>query len=237
MEKYSKNLQHHDKHAVFLGCSFTFGEGLMYSSTFPYLFEITNPDYKSYNYGVSGWGLNHIALLFDKRINTINEDAIPEKKGFALYTYISDHLKRSWYNSHEESKKDKITFLMRIFLYKTVTDINLFKALNLKLDYPGIEWCYKQFAETINYIARQYWKLKPNNHFYVSIHPGYPWHEDLKWLPYLDEKIVVIKVKPPTDFDTQQSKYLINPQYDAHPTEELNAYYVKELTKIIKEYE
>jgi hypothetical protein len=39
-----------------------------------------------YNYGVSGWGQNQIALLFDKRVNTINEDATLEEKDFALYT-------------------------------------------------------------------------------------------------------------------------------------------------------
>ena len=60
-DKYSRRVSKNNKdsnlaqkHALFLGCSITFGEGINYKSTFPYLFEKNNSAYNAYNYGFSG---------------------------------------------------------------------------------------------------------------------------------------------------------------------------------------
>ncbi|MDR0230749.1 MAG: hypothetical protein LBI82_01335, partial [Dysgonamonadaceae bacterium] len=198
MEEYLVNQSHPDNHAVFLGCSFTFGEGVAYSSTFPYLFEKLNPNYKSYNYGVPGFGPHQIALLFDKRVNTINEEAIPEKKGFALYTYMDDHLNRvfggsiylNWTHWCSESlpnvniENDSLVIKRfskaQLLCAKALNNVALFKEFDVRLNYPKTESFYKRFASIINYTAKKYWELKPDNHFYVSIYPGYG--IDLNWV-------------------------------------------------------
>ena len=218
MKEYTMNQNHPDRHAVFLGCSYTEGAGLNYFSTFPFMFEQLNPDYKSYNYGVSGFGPHQIALLFDKRVNTINEEAIPEERGFALYTYIDDHLNRvygssyylrlpSWTpslpNVYIENdslviKKWSITQLAYAKLFK---ELALFRKFDIHFGYgyPFEESFYKRFAEIINYTAKKYWEFKPDNYFYVGIYPGR--HSvDLNWIQYLDERIVVLKVTPPSDY-------------------------------------
>ncbi|MDR0232833.1 MAG: hypothetical protein LBI82_12035, partial [Dysgonamonadaceae bacterium] len=196
-EEYLVNQSHPGNHAVFLGCSFTFGDGLMYSSTFPYLFEELNPDYKSYNYGVPGFGPHQIALLFDDRVNTINEEAIPEKKGFALYTYIDDHLNRVYGGSiylrwapflsrnHDVYiENDSLTIKKRsqaqLKFANFLNQTTLFRIFDVQFSYPKKETFYKRFASIINYTAKKYWELKPDNHFYVSIYPGYG--IDLNWV-------------------------------------------------------
>jgi len=251
MEEYLMNQSHSDSHAVFLGCSFTFGEGLMYSSTFPHLFEKLNPDYKSYNYGVQGFGPHQIALLFDDRVNTINEEAIPEEKGFALYTYIDDHLNRvfggsdyfnwGWYtylppNVYIENDSLVIKRWPKIQLLgsKILNHVALFKKLGVRFTYPKRESFYRRFASIINYTAKKYWELKPDNHFYIGIYPSFLDTTDLNWVQYLDERIVVLKVDLPPDHYSNRLKYKL---LDGHPSEALNLYYAEELTRLIREYE
>lgn len=98
-EKYTVNNQTksdslRNKHAIFLGCSYTFGTGLDYHSTFPYLFEINNNEYKSYNFALGGYGPHQICLQFNEGINIINNESVPQDSGFCIYTYIDDHLNR-----------------------------------------------------------------------------------------------------------------------------------------------
>jgi len=250
MEEYLKNSNHPDKHALFLGCSFTFGNGLTYSSTFPYLFEELNSDYKSYNYGIPGCGPSQIALLFDHRANVIKKESIKESDGFALYTYIDDHLNRVYGGSNffrwshstlppniyveNDSlvlKKWSKAYLLYV---NGLNRIALLRLFDIEINYPKTESFYKRFASIINYTAKKYWKLKPGNHFYVSVYPGYGM--DLKWTQYLDEKIVVLLVEPPSDYD-DKIKYQVHPPYEFHPSKALNLYYVEELTRLINEYE
>ena len=248
VEEYLMNLHHPCKHALFLGCSFTFGWGLMCSSTFPYLFETLNPDYKSYNYGVSGYGPHQLALLFDKRVDMINETSISERDGFALYTYIDDHLNRVYGGSkyliwsycppnvyvENDSLIIKKWPLIRRLNARILDEIRLFRFFEITQHYPKSENFYKRFASLINYTAKKYWELKPGNHFYVGIYPGYD--KDLNWIQYVDEKVVILRMNPPSDYDNK-SKYEIYPPYDQHPSGAANAYYAEELTRLIKEYE
>ena len=247
MEEYLANRHHPVKHAVFLGCSFTFGAGLMYSSTFPYLFEKLNPDYKSYNYGVVGFGPHQIALLFDKRVNIINESSISERDGFALYSYIDDHLNRvyggsvylSWayYPPNVFVENDSLIIrkwpLFQRLNSRILADVALLRYFDITINYPKSDDFYKRFADIINYTAKKYRELKPGNHFYVGIYPGQ--NKDLNWIQYLDEKIIVLKVTPPSDYD-DKSKYQVN-MYDHHPSKASNLYYAEELTRLISEYE
>jgi hypothetical protein len=78
------------KYALFLGCSFTYGESVADSSTLPYFFG-NKTGYHPYNYGVSGFSPAHM-LALQQSVNMRKE--IPEKTGIAIYTYIEDHLAR-----------------------------------------------------------------------------------------------------------------------------------------------
>ena len=142
--------------------------------------------YRSYNYGVSGFGPHQIALLFDKRVNTLNEEAVPEKNGFALYTYIDDHLNRvygssnyfRWVDSPLNAYIENDSLVIKewpkthLMCVKVVNEVNIFLFFEIGLSHPSNGSFYKRFASIINYTAKKYWELNPDNHFYVSIYPG-----------------------------------------------------------------
>jgi hypothetical protein len=232
------------KHALFLGCSFTFGEGLNFSSTFPAIFEQQNPSYKSYNYGCPGSAPHQMALLFDEGINTINRSVIKESDGFALYTFIDDHLNRvygsSLYFSWAEGltpdvfiKNDSLMVKPRsknqLFYADILNNLGLAKILGITLEYPHAEEFHKRFADIISYTAKKYWEINPKGDFMVGIYPGYVY--DLAWTKYLDQRVKVLQIDTPPDFLQNPDKYKI--KHDGHPTREFYAYYVEEITKLI----
>ena len=230
------------KHAVFLGCSFTFGYGLKDSSTFPSMFENLNPDYKSYNFGVTGYGPNHICYQFDDGINIFNNFSVPEDSGFCLYTYIDDHLNRVYGGSDYLKRgenipevyvyNNKLVRTQRPYLQRKLTwflnNSETMKYFNINLTYPKTDKFYKRFADIINYIAGKYWNIKPHGEFYIGLYPCNP--IDTSWIKFLDKRIKVINIQSPIDFETNAS-YKI--KYDGHPTEKLNYYYTKEFSKSI----
>jgi len=231
------------KHAIFLGCSVTFGQGLSDSSTFPFLFEYRHPDFKSYNYGTTGYGPHQLCLLFDEGINTITNSTVPEDSGICVYTYIDDHMNRvygsskylSWalnpHDAYVNNNKLIIKNLSNIkkFISWFLNNSETMKYFHIITSYPKSEEFYKRFADLINYMAVKYRKIKPQGGFYVGLYPGYA--HDTSWVKFLDKNITVLNIPPPIDFDTNFSSYTI--KGDVHPTKKLNSYYTKEISNLI----
>ncbi|HOY31092.1 MAG TPA: hypothetical protein PKW80_04360 [Bacteroidales bacterium] len=233
----------HKKHAVFLGCSFTFGQGLTFRSTFPEIFHKENPGFISYNYGFIGWCPKQCCLLFDEGVNTLNNSSVPEDSGFCLYTYIDDHLGRVYGDSQVLSwdvspaffiENDRLVFKNHSFIKRQIAWIlnNSETAIynNIVFSYPKNENFYRRFAGSINYMADKYWKLKPYGAFYVGLFPG--WVKDTAWVPFLNKKIKIIPVASPSDYRINISQYELHKE-DHHPTEKMNSYYIREISKII----
>lgn len=230
------------RHALFLGCSYTFGSGVDDTSTFPSIFSQKNSDFHVYNYGFSGYGPHQMPLLFKDGINVINDKSVIEDTGICVYTYIQDHLNRvyggSVYLSYGSNTPDVyIENGNAIYQYRSGFQNSLSKLLNnsyaakyfnVQLTYPKTIDNYRRFAEIINYTAKQYRNLKPHGKFYVSIFPG---EIDTSWLQYLEREIGVVKVPPPADLDKNQ-KYKI--QGDDHPSYYLNRYYAEKLTDFLR---
>lgn len=230
------------RHAIFLGCSFTFGEGLDYESSFPAIFEKMNPSYRAYNYGLHGWGPHQSALLFEEGINTLNNEAIVEDSGFCMYTYIDDHLSRVWGGNHyllygfespdvyvqngqldirKRSKKQ----LRRIWIYnnsETLKYFNIFKT------HPKRESFYRRFAGIVNFMASKYYSKWPNGQFYVCLYPNN--YSDTAWVSFLDPSIQVLRPDGPDDYS---SNPVYRNNYDHHPTPELNTVFTQEISKSI----
>ena len=243
------------KHAIFLGCSFTEGEGLDYYSTFPFMFEQLNPEYKSYNYGIRGSGPHDIALLFNNA-DIINRSAIKEKDGFALYTFIPDHFNRVYggslyFLSHQiklfhniyienDSIVTKKLPAWHISLVKIINNVSLLKRyLKIRLDYPHNKDFYRRFADIVNYIAKKYWEINPQGNFYVAFYPNreyfYPYrdyNEYSEWIDYLNPEIKILKTDLPSDLSERMGEYTIS--YDGHPTKLLNEYYINKINELIE---
>ena len=236
------------KHALFLGCSITFGEGINFESTFPYLFEKNNSDYNAYNYGFSGYGPHQMALLFSKGVNTINKKSVLEKTGFMLYSFIEDHLSRVYggsnyllygsqspdiyiENNHLITKKRN---KYHLYLARFINQSKTLKYFNIALTYPKTEIFYKRFASIVNYSATEYKKIFPTGVFYVSFYPQKK--HDTSWIKYLHKDIKIIIINPPSDFYSNIKRYVIRPNIDNHPIGALNKYYSNKITENINRH-
>lgn len=73
--------------AVFFGCSFLFGEGANDDQTIPSQFSLLRPEYRSVNYGVPGYGTQHmLALLESGRLSS----AVSEPVKLGIYLYLPE---------------------------------------------------------------------------------------------------------------------------------------------------
>lgn len=233
-------------HALFLGCSYTFGHGLNFDATFPYLFQQQDTNYRSYNYGFEAWGPNQLALLFDPGINTINRDAVREQHGFAIYTFINDHLNRVYggsdYLAFTPATPDvyvninelviKKRSRLQVITAKLLNESETLKYFNIKNWYPTTENYYKRFAAIINYTALKYSEQFNGSKFYVGLYPM-P-NKDTAWIKYLNKSIQVVDVPLPADYEKNKSGYHLSLQYDIHPSGLLNKYYANYIANIIK---
>jgi hypothetical protein len=232
------------KHALFLGCSLTFGEGLNYTSTIPFLFEQRNRDYQSYNYGNRGWGPHQMALLFDEGVNTINRSVVKESNGSAIYTFLEDHLNRVYGGSYylnwagdtpdiyieNDSLVIRDRSKMHLFLAYIINNVGLVRMFQVERNYPKTEIFYKRFADIVSYMAKKYWEINPEGDFYVGVYPMAQ-TPNLAWTKLLDQRIKILQVDTPSDYFQEPDKYKI--RHDGHPTGQLNAYYVEKITELM----
>lgn len=80
-----------NKHLVFYGCSYTAGEGVGQNETLPYFTAAATKNYRAYNLGVNGSNISE-AWTYTHYLDKLSD--IPEKKGYAFYTFIDDHILR-----------------------------------------------------------------------------------------------------------------------------------------------
>jgi hypothetical protein len=79
--------------AWFLGCSFTFGDGLHDTQTLPFYFdEYTNPRYQVVNLGFSGYGPHQALKLTEEKLLKTKNIA---DSSVAFFTFIPDHFLRA----------------------------------------------------------------------------------------------------------------------------------------------
>lgn len=86
------SLTTNEKFGIFLGCSFTFGDGLNDNETIPFFFSKNTKTFKGYNFGYSGYGPNHaLVKLQHDSLNKI----VTQIDGIGFYVYIHDHIFRT----------------------------------------------------------------------------------------------------------------------------------------------
>ncbi len=78
---------------IFLGCSFTFGEGVPEDSSFPAVVGKLIPDARTYNLGVPGSSPS-LRLLALKRNKNLLKDIDPKLPTYIIFTFIDDHIRR-----------------------------------------------------------------------------------------------------------------------------------------------
>lgn len=80
------------KHAIFLGCSMVFGDGIRDNETLPYHFAKKNKNFTPYNFAHSGASPSPILYFLNnnKLANFVNE-----KDGIIIFSFIDNHVNRA----------------------------------------------------------------------------------------------------------------------------------------------
>jgi len=78
---------------IFLGCSYTFGDGLRDEQSYPYLVgEALGDAYQTFNFGLSGYGTHQmLALIESGRLDDIFKRY---EKVYVFYLTLDDHIRR-----------------------------------------------------------------------------------------------------------------------------------------------
>lgn len=77
---------------VFVGCSFTFGEGVAFENTLPGIFEKNYPHINVYSLGIGGMALNDHYYLLEQNLHTLSQSL--GNKVILVYVFMDDHIFR-----------------------------------------------------------------------------------------------------------------------------------------------
>ncbi|MBC7408196.1 MAG: hypothetical protein H7339_07390 [Arcicella sp.] len=220
----SKNVR--DKYALFLGCSYTYGDGVSDNETMPYFFEQKAQHHLAQNYGFMGYSPLHSLALFQFR--SLRKE-IKEQQGFAVYTYINDQIDRVIPASRWiELMKGRFPNLIRqsmttdgIFLKKhhvlydfVLWASNTNTAQYFRIGYPKIhnDSHYQLVVDILKKTKEEYQHQFKNDNFYVIIFPGNPLEPSMKTMfdhsgiKYFDYSKLVDLEKNYLPFDSAHPK-------------------------------
>jgi hypothetical protein len=180
----------HQKHLIFMGCSFTFGYGLDDEQTLPFLVNTqlsrTKPNiYSTYNYAEGGYSTASMLDIIEHR--DLNQE-VQEQSGEMIYVYINDHIRRNigdmgsmqggWANNLPyyflENRVLKSGGLLgdRVLtnlIYQTIASTNTAKYFDTNLPVPSAE--HVDLTIALIKQSKQIYESKFNGDFYVLIHP------------------------------------------------------------------
>ena len=224
------NVGKRNKFAMFIGCSFTFGEGVENNQTLAYYVGENTKQYTPYNYGMHGHGpFDNLARL--QSIDYQNE--IKEKKGVLIYTFLEPHISRTigdstamqWKIRDIYYKKDKSGELVRkgTFLSQQPFHSSLYFILGksrilrmLGITFP-LKFSQKDIsltADVIEAMKKTFLSHYPQSRFYVLIYPGSLYVKEIleelnqRKIDYLDYTHL---------FDIHDPKYYLCKE-DQHPS-------------------
>lgn len=178
-----------DKFIAVAGCSFAFGYGVSDEETLPYYLQQNMPGYKAYNYGVSGYGTQHLLLQTRNKIDTTE---IIQKQGILIYFFIDNHLNRLigsrriiklWGENfpyflidEEKNLQQKGTFktgrYWKTLFYKTITNSAIVDILDLEIPFYISDKDFKLAAAVIAESKKEFLKKFPGSKFVVLFCPG-----------------------------------------------------------------
>lgn len=233
---YSRKSQETSKYLLFLGCSFTFGEGLADAETLPFSTYQSLNHVAVYNYGISGASPGH--LLF--RLNVIDKSEVVENEGWVVYPFLDQHISRligrmSVLGTGDFKKslhfkfddKDQLTtdgrfedvWPLRVWIYQWLSRSHIVQFFGI--DFP-FRWSDEDFTFTtkiLKQIQTQAQKKLNAKGLIVVFLPGQKLSKDL--IPHLEH--AKIRYLDYSRWDIK--KLTAGPAYiplDGHPTAEAN---------------
>ena len=188
------------RHALFFGCSATFGEGVEDRDTLPAQFERLRPSFRAYNYGFCGWGPQQ---AFEWTLDPSLPSQIAEPEGVAIYTYLVGHEDRAigrmsvvtswgrsmpcWELERDGSLARTGSFAsahpLRQKLYEIAARSEILRYLSIDLPLRRSDDSFRLVARLLRATANEYGKAFPRGRFYVVISPSAS--PGIRILPYL----------------------------------------------------
>lgn len=178
-----------DKFIAVAGCSFAFGYGVKEDETLSSFLQQQMPGYEGYNYGVSGYGTQHLLLQTREKI-TLKE--IKQKQGVLIYFFIDNHLNRlvgsrriiklwgenfPYFFLDDEKKLHQAgTFKTgrkwKTLFYKVLTNSAIVDILDLEIPFSISDDDFKLAAIVIKESKKEFEKNFPGSKFVVLFCPG-----------------------------------------------------------------
>lgn len=168
----NNNITHFGKKPIlFLGCSYTYGQGIEKDEdTFPSVVEkITNR--KCYNYGVISFGPESALFLFDQK--RYLSPLLKDKPEYIIYTFMFDHLQRNdqWrcfnsYRRHNLYPKQKYNFAYKFWTVQYIQNMKMQKYFNSFDNKDRVDF----FFSCLKTIKKECDSLFPDSKFIVLLY-------------------------------------------------------------------
>jgi len=222
------------KFILFLGCSYTYGEGVQDDQTLPAYVGALTDKYMPYNYGFHGRGPHDVLALLDK-IDFKKE--LPQRNGILIYTFMLDHINRSvgsmsivdWNHDHVYYARNTKKDFERVGTFETAcpiqTKLYLFlrKSSFLKLLHVSLPRIGHQqitlTADLINAAKTRFLNQYPQGKFIVNIYPPLDNHERIIFKQMISElkNRNILYLDHDKLFGNEESKYVLSKE-DPHPS-------------------
>ena len=176
------------QYLLFLGCSYTIGQGLNDEESFPYILNDRQDKYQVYDYASTGYGAQQLIPIFNKPIrNEIKEDS-----GILIYMFIDHHVNRlakdifsvnfSFFTPYFVFEDNKVVnkglyyeyFPIKTRLVLGVSNTVLYDVWDALEQRFFWDWDsnYKFTAKVIKTSQEAYLRQFPKGKYYVVIFPG-----------------------------------------------------------------
>ncbi len=201
-----------DSHALFLGGSFTFGEGVNDAETLPAQIAKRMPAIRPYNYGVPGRDPGYALTILRNR-NLCNE--ISEEKGFAFFTFIDYHMERimgsmrvagGWganlpcYALQDEQivrlGSFESVYPWRCRIYNMLNKDRVLQFAKIDIPFVRRKKHYRFAARLLQALKEEYQRQFPGNDFFVLLYPSADRKQRIR--PFLEE-IGITCLEPPEE--------------------------------------
>jgi hypothetical protein len=236
-----------EKFAVFLGCSFTFGDGLNDYETIPFLFSKITKTFKGYNLGYSGYGPNQglIKLQHDSL-----RKMVKQKDGIGFYIFIHDHINRTigsmssfmmnrgqspCFELEDGNVVHKGLFInarpMRSSVYEKMGGNSFCRFFGIGHPFWLTNEHFELTGKVLEKMSNEFQNKFQNDKFYVIIYPSISqkdYEADEHIIQYLkNKKIKYLDYRKL--FNPTEKRFFIH--HDNHPTALANDFLTKQIVK------
>lgn len=176
-----------DKDLVFIGCSYTFGDGLINNETFPVRYGFYDKSFNIFNHGISATSAADYILNIQNEGTDYFDGKVSGDNLLVIYTYIVNHLIRdnstidyfrkfkmpfkNKYFSENNGDLSLVSFPLKQRLYWVLSKSNFLKVL--RINWPSMSKRHVIYtAKLIDKVKKEILRIKPSSRFYVSIFPS-----------------------------------------------------------------